>query len=995
MRSQITDQLFSHFQSVSAGDGSKLVVLQGNPGVGKTFAVQQFYKKLAASQEDPKYWPDSIVEDLTFDASFEAVTKGRKLIRPNFSSIDESTSLEWMWWGIGCSQQDRFQVLEKAADQLFAHGGNILLSRKIRESGKTSVDVASALVGVLGILGISVAPPIGISLTVASAARLGWDRRDLLGRVKDFRNFKLHRSPDESAHEYQSRIDKELGELLAKISEHVPLVIVLDDAHWAHGRTLAAIDQVLRLKKSRVLIIATSWPHQLNWKDVGVANGDQESGFSTWFDEFEANFPGRTDVIEIEAMTVNELSEVFPGELSALSGDDAKKLVDLVSGNPLVLRGVLGFEALRQQLLSGHLNWDQMSIPDDVVGMFRLYWSEFPIAVKKALSIGAVMGSEFVPQVVEAVLSTTADSSLPALKMGRDASWLRAVSEFLDEFGEPILHSITERDSRNYLMPQDKVVIRQVFSEHFGTLKSQLEGRALARLREIDVKFALDTEVEYPRNLLGPFTYNAEGSPFHSAFELVEERWAVGDLNSAREFAEACLIMRGVDHWHSGVAAAPSKEESEFFNLYLAHSHMHWEDERIRLRLAEILLDMDRLDDAASVYQWLASAKEAQFSLDSPVGLLSKVGLLGVYLKTEDIESFESGKSDFITAATSSRLAKQADIPGCTHCKRALQLSAAIGGLVTRLINGITPSESDSSSDRSSQVLAIAVARSQLEICAQNSSSALNILRRYRTMAESSQLTKDQNAAECLRLLAIYSNDAGEKSALWKSLADCQIDAAEPGGIWRQARFHHLLGLGELNKNEALTYLQSQSAPLGDFELVERSQVLEEFSSSLTNADIEDIWESTMLHLKENLAGNGSAVERFLRTFTKVTIERSGSLNLYWEPLGGLIESPWFDARLALAVSSCVRSFDMQDHYEITDSLQESLLSRSEDLDDMWEREFGILLSDRGYTLKSRKDTRYYPAAQEIFQRLLDGREGFELTENDVEQFQNAIDSMS
>ena len=39
------------------------------------------------------------------------------------------------------------------------------------------------MIGVLGLFGLAVAPPVGIALTIAGAAKVGWENRDVLKRM--------------------------------------------------------------------------------------------------------------------------------------------------------------------------------------------------------------------------------------------------------------------------------------------------------------------------------------------------------------------------------------------------------------------------------------------------------------------------------------------------------------------------------------------------------------------------------------------------------------------------------------------------------------------------------------------------------------------------------------------------------------------------------------------------------------------------------------------
>ena len=61
-RVRVVDELERAFDDVSAGEGSRMVVLSAPSGEGKTRIVQEFYRRIAARQEAPRYWPEEIVD---------------------------------------------------------------------------------------------------------------------------------------------------------------------------------------------------------------------------------------------------------------------------------------------------------------------------------------------------------------------------------------------------------------------------------------------------------------------------------------------------------------------------------------------------------------------------------------------------------------------------------------------------------------------------------------------------------------------------------------------------------------------------------------------------------------------------------------------------------------------------------------------------------------------------------------------------------------------
>lgn len=89
------DRLVSLFDRARDEANPMLVVYIAPPGWGKTRIVQEFYRRLAASQPEPRYWPDSLVPEPANGAS--DLTAGRKTVRHLALSVPEGAKIPWLW----------------------------------------------------------------------------------------------------------------------------------------------------------------------------------------------------------------------------------------------------------------------------------------------------------------------------------------------------------------------------------------------------------------------------------------------------------------------------------------------------------------------------------------------------------------------------------------------------------------------------------------------------------------------------------------------------------------------------------------------------------------------------------------------------------------------------------------------------------------------------------------------------------------------------------
>jgi hypothetical protein len=93
-RARIVDELIRAFDDCSP---PRFAALVSPPGWGKTRIVQELYKRLAAHQPPPAYWPPSIVD---VGSGMESLTLARKSVYPRSVIVPAGAEMPWMWWGI-------------------------------------------------------------------------------------------------------------------------------------------------------------------------------------------------------------------------------------------------------------------------------------------------------------------------------------------------------------------------------------------------------------------------------------------------------------------------------------------------------------------------------------------------------------------------------------------------------------------------------------------------------------------------------------------------------------------------------------------------------------------------------------------------------------------------------------------------------------------------------------------------------------------------------
>jgi DNA-binding SARP family transcriptional activator/ketosteroid isomerase-like protein len=176
--------------------------------------------------------------------------------------------------------------------------------------------------------------------------------------------------------------------LLAATSVDVPVLLVLDDLHWAGRTTLSMLRHVLRgVKGSRILVVGT-------YRDTELARTHPLA--ETLADLRRDNGTHRISLSGLEPDDV-------AAYLGAIGNDDralARELAEVTAGNPFFL-----IEVVRHVEESGG-SWQPGSLPEGVREATGRRLSRLSDAANEALSVAAVVGATFDLALVEQIRGT-------------------------------------------------------------------------------------------------------------------------------------------------------------------------------------------------------------------------------------------------------------------------------------------------------------------------------------------------------------------------------------------------------------------------------------------------------------------------------------------------------------------------------------------------------------------------------------------------------------
>lgn len=169
-------------------------------------------------------------------------------------------------------------------------------------------------------------------------------------------------------------------------SSSAPVVLVLDDLHWAAKPTLLLLRHLLRFgEHAHVQIVGTYRSTDL----------DRAHPLAAMLADLHRD--GTATRLSLSGLDVNEVTE-YVAETGYDDAELARALASVTGGNPFFL-----IEALRHVGESGG-HWDPSTLPQGVREAVSRRLSRLPAETNKALAAAAVVGSRFHVNLVERVV---------------------------------------------------------------------------------------------------------------------------------------------------------------------------------------------------------------------------------------------------------------------------------------------------------------------------------------------------------------------------------------------------------------------------------------------------------------------------------------------------------------------------------------------------------------------------------------------------------------
>lgn len=210
----------------------------------------------------------------------------------------------------------------------------------------------------------------------------------------------------ETAGATKDRMLREMGDFLSVLSSAAPLLLLLEDLHWADPSTVDLLRHLChRISAQRVLLLVTARPEDVEIGNHPLKNSKIEMQAHQQCDEIRLDVLSAEDIADFIQLKFSPND--FPGELSRL----IRKRTD---GQPLFTVSLLDFLRDRGDIAQTDSHWtltkplSEMGweIPEDVRAMIRKKCEALDAESRLVLQYASVVGEEFLSTVIANLLDS-------------------------------------------------------------------------------------------------------------------------------------------------------------------------------------------------------------------------------------------------------------------------------------------------------------------------------------------------------------------------------------------------------------------------------------------------------------------------------------------------------------------------------------------------------------------------------------------------------------
>jgi predicted ATPase len=214
--------------------------------------------------------------------------------------------------------------------------------------------------------------------------------------------------PSEGQDPDQSRLFEEYMAVLAALASQQPLLLILDDLHWADLSSISLLDHLgRRITEHPMLIVGAYRP-----EDVAQGREDERHPLAGILSEFKSQFGdvwvsldravstrGRAFIDAFLDTEPNRFDEKFRQELAAHTGGHPLFTVELL--RDMQDRGDVVQDEQNRWVIGSNLKWE--AFPARVEGVIEKRLSRLDSELLEVLTVASVEGEEFTAEVIARV----------------------------------------------------------------------------------------------------------------------------------------------------------------------------------------------------------------------------------------------------------------------------------------------------------------------------------------------------------------------------------------------------------------------------------------------------------------------------------------------------------------------------------------------------------------------------------------------------------------
>jgi hypothetical protein len=284
-----------------------------------------------------------------------------------------------------------------------------------------------------------------------------------------------------SPHLDQNQVFEQYTNVLNALAEGQPLLLILDDLHWADDGSTGLLFRLgRRIEGSRILIVGTYRPEEVALERAGERHPLQKvlAEFKRYYGEIGVDLDrareteGERFVDAVLATEPNRLSEEFRQVLFQHTKGHPLFTIELL--RDMQERGALVQDEQGRWLEGPQLDWEEL--PDRVEGIIEERIGRLEEALRDILSVASVEGQDFTAQVVARVEEI------------QERELLRVLSQELDKRHRLVREREEVKLGKQYLARYQfaHALFQQYLYNQLGTAERRmLHGEIAALLEEL------------------------------------------------------------------------------------------------------------------------------------------------------------------------------------------------------------------------------------------------------------------------------------------------------------------------------------------------------------------------------------------------------------------------------------------------------------------------------------------------------------------------------